>query len=53
MTRKRLALAALVVELTILWSSRSRIRTTYDDMYWWLWSVAPMLDGMERPTRPQ
>ena len=52
MKRNRLALAALVVELTILWSSRGVVRNASDDVYWWLWSVVPMPDGVERPQRP-
>ena len=51
-TGKRLALAALVLELAIFWLGRSIIRSTSNDVYWWLWSVAPLPAGVERPQRP-
>jgi hypothetical protein len=54
MTRTRLVLGvAIVVELTALWFSRPLIKAAGDDIYWWLWSVAPMPPGVERPHRPR
>jgi hypothetical protein len=50
--RRHLALAALVLELAIFWLGRSVIRNTTNDVYWWLWSVAPLPEGVERPHRP-
>jgi hypothetical protein len=51
-TRRRLVLATLVVELTVLAFSWTEIRDAGDNMYWWLWSVVPLPDGVERPHRP-
>ena len=52
MTRRRMALgAALLLELTILAFSGARIRQSSEDFYWWLWSVAPLPDGVDRPHR--
>jgi len=51
-TRRRLVLAAFVVELTLLALSGAAIRDASDNMYWWLWSVVPIPDGVERPHRP-
>ena len=52
MTRRRLVLAALVVELTLLALSGAAILDASDNVYWWLWSVVPIPDGMEPPQRP-
>jgi len=47
-----MALAALVVELTILAFSGATVQKSSEDFYWWLWSVAPLPEGADRPQRP-
>jgi len=46
------AVAALLVELTIVALSGAALLRSSEEVYWWLWSVAPIPKGVDRPQRP-